>query len=95
MLGKITAILENTVEVTLSGDLTRVKNLLNYHVIFEENNYKIVGEIKEVNANKVVVNLLGEISNNTFLAGVIRKPSLDSVCRIIQKQESKRKTNFG
>jgi DNA helicase HerA-like ATPase len=87
VLGKITAILENAVEVTLSGDLAGAKNLLNYHVIFEENNYKVVGEIREVSASKIVVNLLGEISNNTFLAGVIRKPSLDSVCRIIQKQE--------
>jgi hypothetical protein len=87
MLGKITAIQDNFVEVTLASDLTTVKNLLNYHVVFEENNFKVVGEIKEVTATKIIVTLLGEIVGTNFLSGVIRKPSLDTVCRVIQKQE--------
>ncbi|MFA5408563.1 MAG: ATP-binding protein [Bacilli bacterium] len=87
MLGKITAINDNEVEVTLTDGLASVKNLLNYHVIFEESNYKVVGEIKEVTSNKIKAVLLGEIANNIFLAGVIKRPSLSSDCRIIQKQE--------
>ena len=87
MLGKITAIQESIVEVTLTGELTGMKNLLNYHVIFEESNFKVVGEIRDISATKIKVTLLGEIVNNNFLSGVIRKPSLDSTCRIIQQQE--------
>ncbi|MDD4298280.1 MAG: ATP-binding protein [Bacilli bacterium] len=87
MLGKITTIGEDNVEVALGEGLAEVKKYLNYHVIFEENNYKVVGEIREVSVDKIKVNLLGEINNGRFLSGVIKKPSLDSACRIINKAE--------
>lgn len=87
MLGKITTIGEAHVEVTLSESLDSVKRFLNYHVIFEEENYKAVGEIREVGLDKIKVNLLGEISNGRFLSGVTKKPSLDTACRIINKTE--------
>lgn len=87
MLGKITSIDENVVEVTLGDSLIGVKNLLNYHVIFEESNFKVVGEIKEVNQSIIRAVLLGEITNDKFVSGVVKRPSLDSNCRIIQKAE--------
>jgi DNA helicase HerA-like ATPase len=87
MLGKITSIDENEVEVALEGGLTGVKNLLNYHVIFEENNFEVVGEIKQVNLNTIRAILLGEIVNGNFISGVIKKPSLDASCRIIKREE--------
>jgi hypothetical protein len=43
---KTTAFLEDVVEVTLNSKLTDVKNLLNYHVIFEESNFKVIGQNK-------------------------------------------------
>lgn len=87
MLGKVIAVDENVVEIALNDSLTGVKNLLNYHVIFEEANLKAVGEVKEVNVNKIRATLLGEIVGNKFLSGVIKRPSLDTDCRIIQKSE--------
>ena len=87
MLGKVTSLSENIVEVTIENGLSEVKNLLNYHVIFEESNLKIVGEIKEIDSKFIKVNLLGEIRNGVFVAGIVKKPSIDSQCRIIQKAE--------
>lgn len=87
MIGKITAIDENVVEVALDSGLTGVKNLLNYHVVFEENNFKVIGEIKEVNSTKIKAILLGEIVDGKFVSGVIKKPSLDGGCRIIKREE--------
>lgn len=87
MLGKVTAIGENIVEVALNEMVGGVKNLLNYHVVFEESNFKVVGEVKEVGNHKIKVNLLGEMINNRFSSGVIKRPSLDTNCRIIQKEE--------
>jgi len=87
MLGKITSIDENVVEVTLSSELKETKNLLNYHIIFEEDNFKVVGEIKDVNANKIKAVLVGEIINGKFLSGVIKRPSFDAVCRTIERAE--------
>lgn len=87
MLGRITSIDENMVEVTLNNDLTDVKNLVNYHVIFEEDNFKAVGEVKEIDANKIMVILLGEIQGERFISGVIKRPSLNSMCRTIKREE--------
>ena len=87
MLGKITAIENNVVEVALSENVKGVKNLLNFHVVFDEEKFKIVGEVKDFMADKMVVTLLGEIVNNVFLSGTIRRPSLDTPCRVINKEE--------
>lgn len=87
MLGKIIAIDENVVEVALNDGTQVVKNLLNYHVIFEEDNLKVVGEIKEVTPIKIRAVLLGELTNGKFLSGVIKRPSLNSDCRIITRPE--------
>jgi len=87
MLGKIIAVDENTVEVALTSEAAGGKNLLNYHVIFEEGTLKVVGEVKEVSVDKMRAVLLGELSNNKFLSGVVRRPSLNCPCRIINRTE--------
>ncbi|HHX16914.1 MAG TPA: ATP-binding protein [Mollicutes bacterium] len=87
MLGKVIAIENSVVEVALNENIKEVKNLLNYHVVFEETNFNIIGEIKDFSIGKMKVTLLGEMVNNIFLAGTVRRPSLDSPCRIIKKEE--------
>ncbi len=86
MLGKITSINENTVEVALESTAINIKNIVNYHVIFEETDYKLLGEVKEVTNTVIKVSLLGEIKGQLFLSGVIRRPSLGIACRVIQKR---------
>ena len=86
MLGKVIAIENSVVEVALNENIKEVKNLLNYHVVFEEANFNIIGEIKDFSIGKMKVTLLGEMVNNIFLAGTVRRPSLDSPCRIIKEE---------
>lgn len=88
MLGKVIAVIENNVEVELTLDHDNVKKHLNYHVVFDEENFKIVGEVKEITNQKIIVNCLGEInSSNKFVPGLLKKPSLGISCRIIHKEE--------
>ena len=62
-------------------------NYIGYHVVFPEQDHKIVGEIVGIDATKIVVLLIGEIINNRFSSGVLKKPSMNTICRIIFKSE--------
>ena len=62
-------------------------NYLNIHVIFGDNNRKIVGEIQNITKDVIKILLVGEIVNNEFIGGLVRKPNLSSGCRLIYKSE--------
>ena len=87
MLGQVISVNKNLVEVSLSGDLKGINNLINHHVVLEEDNMKVVGEIRDISVNKLMVILLGEIVNNHFISGVIKRPSISSVCRLVRQEE--------
>lgn len=63
------------------------EDLLNYNVVFEEENKRILGEIEEVNGNDITITFLGEFVNGHFLSGIIRKPSFTAKVRMINKEE--------
>ena len=85
MFKEITSISKNYALVKLSGNVN--EDILNFNVIFEEPNKKILGEIEEIIDDKVRITFLGEFIDNRFYSGIIRKPSLASVVRLINQQE--------
>ena len=88
MLGHIIATKEQIVEVKLEIDLTQIGNLINHYVLFlETDNYKIVGEIIDVNADIAHIKLVGEIKNNEFFVGITKRPSFNASCRFVNEQE--------
>jgi len=87
MFEKIVYISNNTAKIKIFGTLET--NVMNMHVIFEDNNRLILGQIEDIDDNIVKVNFLGEISNNKFVSGVTMKPSLDSKIRLIKDEELK------
>ena len=86
MFGRITEIIDNYVYVENSAHELR-SNILNIHVIFEETNRKVVGEVLSVNKDTIKIFLVGEIRDNMFCPGIMRKPSFQCIPRIIYKQE--------
>ena len=86
MFGKITEIIDNYVYVENSTHELK-NNILNIHVIFEEVNRKVVGEVLSVNKDTIKIFLVGEIRDNMFYPGIMRKPSFQCIPRIIYKQE--------
>ena len=88
MFKQILSINKNNALVIIDNNVFG-EDILNYYVIFEDNDKKILGEISEVDQNQVKINFLGEFINNKFLSGIIRKPSLNSQIRIINDEELK------
>ena len=85
MFKEIVAISKNYAMVKIE-DVSN-EDLLNMNLVFEDGNKKILGEVEEVDADKVKVNFLGEFIEGKFYSGIIRKPSLSSNVRMINKEE--------
>ena len=86
MFGKIIDMEDNYVIIENASHKLEV-NYVNYHVIFPENNRGIVAEIVSMNENIIKTFLVGEIRNNVFYPGVMRKPNFTTVPRLIYKSE--------
>ena len=87
MLGDIKEIVDNNVFVNLAIDLAKQTNLVDLHVIFEDGNDKVVGQIVSTTKTDLKANIVGEIKNNSFIPGVSSKPSFRSSVRIVNMEE--------
>lgn len=87
MFDRIVYISDHSANVKLVDGFNVAMNLMNLHIIFEDSNKKILGEVDDLDGNLIRVRFLGEIVNGKLLGGVIRKPSLDAKIRVIQEQE--------
>ena len=105
MLGSILEIIDNSVIISLSIDITHQPNLVGLHVVFEDGDNRVVGEVVNVTKEKMTANILGDIKNGNFVPGSSAKPSFKSKVRLIKidelstifgEQETKfGQTNFG
>jgi len=87
MLGKIIYISNNEAHIQINGNVS--SNLMNMHVIFEDQNKKVLAEIEDISRDTIKARFLGELVNNQFVGGVIRKPTYDSKVRMINAEELK------
>jgi len=87
MLGKVVYISDNEVHVKLDPGTKIATNLINIHVILEDEQKRVLGEIVDVDDNLIKIGLLGEYVGDVFYSGVIRKPTLNSKIRIINNEE--------
>ena len=89
MLGKILTINKNSATLSINKGAGEINDLINLHVVFEDDNKKILGEIDSINEDTIKVSFLGELTNNDFIGGLIKKPSLNAKVRIINEDELK------
>ena len=87
MFGKIVYISDNVAHVKIKEGTPVNENLMNMHVMFEDNTKKIVGEIEDISSDLIKIRFLGEIVDGRFVGGVIRKPTLSSHIRIFTNEE--------
>ena len=87
MFGEIIYINDNVAHVAIPNGTPITEDLMNMHVIFEDEQKKILGEVEDITKELIKIRFLGEIVNNKFIGGVIRKPKLSSNIRIISDQE--------
>lgn len=86
MFGKIIKVSNETIYME-NISLKAETSLIGFHVVFNDANRKIVGEIINISVKEIEIMLIGEIVGDSFIAGVIKKPSSETSCRIITKRE--------
>lgn len=86
MFGSIKDITENIILVENKAKKIE-SNLLNVHVIFQEGNRRVVGEIIKITIDEFTIMLIGEIRDTHFQAGILKVPNMNSSCRIVYKSE--------
>ncbi len=87
MVGNIVYISDNEAHIKIPEGTPLVTNLMNLHIVFEDDKKKILGEVDDISSDIIKVKFLGEIVNNHFVGGVIRKPTLSAKIRVISKEE--------
>ena len=85
MFKEIVSISKNYAMVRIEGNTN--DDLLNMNLVFEDQVKKILGEVEEIIDGQVKVSFLGEFIDGRFYSGIIRKPSLSSSVRMINKDE--------
>ena len=87
IFGKILYISDNIAHVENVSKDTITADLMNIHVIFEDKDQRILGEVIELNDEEIKIRFLGEYVGTRYVNGVIRKPLLSSTLRIINSEE--------
>ncbi len=87
MFGEIVYINDNVAHIAIKAGTPVSEDLMNMHVIFEDASKKILGEVEDITKELIKIRFLGEIVNNKFVGGVIRKPKLSSTIRVISSEE--------
>ena len=91
MIGKIISIGDTTLKLQILINPEEYSNLMNIHVVFEENDRMIIGEIVNINKDNnsyiASVSLIGQIINDQFQFGIVNKPSFRTHPRFITEKE--------
>jgi hypothetical protein len=87
MFGRIVYISDTMAHVEVPKTNEVMVNLMNRHVIFEDENKRILGEVEDVGADIMKIRFLGEMGDNRFTAGVLRKPNLNASVRLVNADE--------
>lgn len=85
MIGTIIKIENNLIYLKPSINIYEYGNMINKHIVFE-GNQKLIGEIININ-EYMEIKIIGEIINNSFIYSDIDKPSFNSKCRLINKED--------
>lgn len=89
MFDRIVYISNNGANVKIKEGQQLSTNIMNMHVVFEDEKKKILGEVDDIDGQIVKINFLGELEPDRFVVGVIRKPNLDARVRLVTPEEMK------
>lgn len=87
MFGKIVYISDSIAHIKINEGTPINLDLMNMHIIFEDKDRRVLGEILDVSEDIIKVNFLGVIDNGKFTIGVLRKPTLESKIRFVTEEE--------
>ena len=73
MFDRITYISNDGCDIKLKNGGEVSTNLMNLHLVFEDSNKKVLGEVDDLKGDTVKARFLGEIVGNRLIGGTIRK----------------------
>ncbi len=87
MFDRIVYISDHSANIRLKDSANLTVNLMNLHLIFEDKDKMVLGEVDDLDGDIVKARFLGEIVNGKLIGGTIRKPALDASIRVINQTE--------
>lgn len=87
MFDRIVYIGDQGAQIKLKDKEHLAMNLMNLHLVIEDENKKILAEVDDLQDDIVKVRFLGEIVNGKLVGGVLRKPKIDASIRVIEQSE--------
>ena len=87
MIGSVIEIIDNHVKIKLAIDINKQPNLVGLHVVFEDADKRIVGEIVSVNQIEMLVVVVGEVTKDSFVPGSVKRPSFRANIRLVTLEE--------
>ena len=87
MFGKIVYISDSIAHIKIPNGTPVNMDLMNMHIIFEDGERRVLGEVEDVSEDIIKVNFLGVIDNGKYVGGVLRKPTLESKLRFVTDEE--------
>ena len=87
MFDKISYIGETSLYVDLTPGVEIKSNILSSHVVIQDNEKMILGEISELDKTKVKIKLMGEFHDGKLFGGILRKPLMDATIRPVNDEE--------
>ena len=87
MFDRIVYIGETNCYVSLKEGVEIKSNILSSHVVVEDAEKQILGEISELNQGRVNIKLMGEFHEGKLQPGILRKPLMDATIRPVNEQE--------
>ena len=87
MIGSIIEIVDNRILIKLAIDINKQPNLIGLHVVFEDPQKHIVGEIVNVSQTEMTAVVVGELTPTSFIPGASKRPSFKSNIRLVNLNE--------
>ncbi len=87
MFGKIVYISDSVAHISIPNGTPVNMDLMNMHIIFQDGERRVLGEVEDVSESIIKVHFLGVIEGNKFIGGVLRKPTLESEIRLVTEEE--------
>ena len=89
-IGRVQNVGVDIITVGITTNLPFESNLIDHHVIFRNiQGSQMVGLVTNLNSEIANVKLIGEIQNDRFVPGVLKKPIIGNVCFIATEEEMK------
>ncbi len=89
-IGRVVDLKIDSVIIKVTSKEALEQNLADRHVVLAmQNGQKIIGTITAINSETGSIKLIGEISSNKFVPGILTKPYIGCVCLIATDEETK------